>query len=96
MMTKLKLFDDLIKEIGRVAELSCNENDEIIDKDNNILDWTDCEYISLNNVIDDNINGVLIFGDATIEFHELNEDAYNWAEYPIDVIQEVLKELKSM
>jgi hypothetical protein len=38
---------------------------------------------------------VLIFGDGTIEFHEKeSEEAFNWIEYPIEVIQSVINQLK--
>jgi hypothetical protein len=40
----------------------------------------------------DVIDSVLIFSDGTVEFHmKLEEDAYNWCEFPIDVIRDVLK-----
>ena len=96
MVTKLKLFSNLFKEVCRVAQISCDEYERLLDKYDLLIDWTDSEYISLNNIINNNINGVLIFGDSTIEFHELSEEAFNWAEYPINVIQDVLNELKTM
>lgn len=40
----------------------------------------------------DVIDSVLVFADGTIEFHlREEEDAYNWANFPKEVVEDVLK-----
>ena len=62
------------------------------------MEWTDHEVIDLPNEVEldeDSIDGVLIFGDGTIEFHYKNEqDAINWTEFSDEVIEKVIEQLK--
>ena len=62
------------------------------------MEWTDCETIDLPNEVEldeDSIDGVLIFGDGTIEFHYKNEqDAINWTEFSDEVIEKVIEQLE--
>ena len=62
------------------------------------MKWTDYETIDLPNEVEldeDSIDGVLIFGDGTIEFHLKNEqDAPNWAEFSEEVIEKVIGQLE--
>lgn len=62
------------------------------------MEWTDCETIGLPNEVEldeDSIDGVLIFGDGTIEFHYKNEqDAINWTEFSNEVIEKVIEQLE--
>lgn len=40
----------------------------------------------------DMIDSILVFADGTVEFHLVNEsDAYYWNEWPIKVIEEMIK-----
>ena len=59
---------------------------------------SDYEEIKLPNEVEldkDSIDGVLIFGDGTIEFHLKNEqDAINWAEFSDEVIEKVIGQLE--
>lgn len=59
---------------------------------------SDYEAIKLPNEIEldeDSIDGVLIFGDGTMEFHLKNEqDALNWAEFSEEVIEKVIEQLE--
>ena len=95
MENKIKYFDLLLNEVIRIKGITFNDNDDMLDNQSNIIDWTDYEYIVLPNIIN-NINGVMIFGDGTIEFHELDEQAYNWADYENTIIIQILNELKSI
>lgn len=62
------------------------------------MEWTDYETIDLPNEVEldeDSIDGVLIFGDGTIEFHLKNEqDAINWAEFNEEVVEKVIEQLE--
>ena len=62
------------------------------------MEWTDHEVIDLPNEVkldEDSIDGVLLFGDGTIEFHYKNEqDAINWAEFSDEVIEKVIEQLE--
>lgn len=62
------------------------------------MEWTDYETIDLPNEVEldeDSINGVLFFGDGTIEFHLKNEqDAINWAEFNEKVVEKVIEQLE--
>lgn len=94
---KLGIFDTLLS-LTIVASGIKVDDDIMYNSEDNELAWEDMEYITLNNTIPYNnghIDGVLIFGDATIEFHEKeSEEAFNWADYPIEIIQSVIDRLK--
>ena len=59
---------------------------------------SDYEGIRLPNEVEldkDSIDGVLIFGDGTMEFHLKNlQDAPNWAEFSEEVIEKVIGQLE--
>ena len=61
-------------------------------------DLSDYEEIKLPNEVEldeDSIDGVLIFGDGTIEFHLKNEqDAINWTGFSEEVIEKVIGQLE--
>lgn len=95
MENKIKFFGQLLNEIVSLKGITFDDNDNMLDNQSNIIDWTDYEYIILPNTIN-NIDGVMIFGDGTIEFHELDEQAYNWADYENTIITQILNELKSI
>ena len=94
---KLDIFDTLLSLTIVASGIKVND-DIMFDSQDNELAWEDMEYVALDNTIPYNnghINGVLIFGDGTIEFHEKeSEEAFNWVEYPIEVIQSVIDQLK--
>ena len=96
IMKKLALGEKLTKECMRVLNLSIN-NDGCVINDGNIMDWNELESISLFNPIpyeEDRIDGVLFFGDGTIEFHLENDgDAINWADFSNDYIKMIIEEL---
>ena len=60
----------------------------------------DIEFLKLQNEIpydNDFIDGVLFFGDGTIEFHFKNTmDAENWANFDESIILSVINELKTI
>ena len=94
---KMAYFDTLLS-LSIVASGINVKDDIMYDSEDNELAWEDMEYVTLDYTIPYNyghINGVLIFGDSTIEFHEKeSEEAFNWVEYPIEVIQSVINQLK--
>ena len=59
---------------------------------------SDYEEIKLPNEVEldeDSIDGVLIFGDGTMEFHLKNEqDAINWTGFSEEVIEKVIEQLE--
>ena len=97
ILEKMAYFDTLLSLTIVASGIKVND-DIMYDSEDNELAWGDMEYVALDNTIPYNnghINGVLIFGDATIEFHEKeSEEAFNWADYPIEVIQSVIDRLK--
>ena len=59
-------------------------------------DWSEHIYIEIPLVgyDEDAIDGVLVFADGTIEFHNWStEDAFNWTSHPVEVIEEVLNKV---
>lgn len=95
-LKKIKLYDTLVNELITALELSVVE-DGIIN--NGVkMEWYDLESLSLFNPIpyeNDRIDGVLLFGDGTIEFHLENDgDALNWAEFSNDYIKMIIQELQ--
>lgn len=95
MYEKLKLYDELMAHCVVGANITIKD-DIMCDKNGEEMAWTDYEYLlfpkSLPNT---DINGVLIFGDGTIEFHDVYGNAYNWAEYSIEVIKAVNDYIKT-
>lgn len=100
MVSKIVLGDRLIELVMAILGLSFNENGEIYDN-GVLLDWDSFESIDIepiqwneDSINEDSINGVLIFGDATIEFHLASEcDALNWAYFDVNTITQVIKKL---
>lgn len=97
ILEKMAYFDTLLS-LSIVASGINVKDDIMYDSEDNELAWEDMEYIDFENTIpynNNHIDGLLIFGDCTIEFHEKeSEEAFNWAEYPIEVIQSVINQLK--
>ena len=100
IVKKLALSDKLTKECMRVLNLTIDEDGRVINN-GDIMEWDELESISLYNPIpceegDDRIDGVLFFGDGTIEFHLENDgDALNWAEFSNDYIKMIIEELEN-
>ena len=95
MVSKFVLGDKLTELVMTILGLSSIGNGEIYHNDV-LLDWEDFEGISIEPIQynDDTIDSVLIFGDATIEFHLQNEcDALNWSEFDSNIIIQVIKQL---
>ena len=96
-LKKMSLFNILADECIKVLGLSVIEDG--IMNNGKIMEWCDMESISLFSPIpfeNDRIDGVLLFGDGTIEFHLENEgDALNWAVFSNDYIKMIIEELKN-
>lgn len=57
------------------------------------IGWDEMEQIAFEpfDYDGDRIDGILFFGDGTIEFHfEKSQEAVNWAEFPNGVIKKVI------
>ena len=95
-LKKIRLYDILVKELITALELSVVEGG--IMKNGEIMEWHDLESVSLFKPIpyeNDRIDGVLLFGDGTIEFHLENDgDAINWAEFSNDYLKMIIQELQ--
>ena len=100
ILKKLALSDKLTKECMRILNLTTDEDGCVINN-GDIMGWDELESISLYKPIpyeeeDDRIDGVLFFGDGTIEFHLEREcDAINWAEFSNDYIKMIIEELEN-
>ncbi len=94
-LKKISLYHTLVNELITALELSVVEGG--IMNNGKIMEWHDLESVSLFNPIpyeNDRIDGVLLFGDGTIEFHLEREcDAINWAEFSNDYIKMIIEEL---
>lgn len=95
-LKKIRLYDTLVNELITALELSVVEGG--IMNNGEIMEWHDLESVSLFNPIpyeNDRIDGVLLFGDGTIEFHLENDgDALNWAEFSNDYLKMIIQELQ--
>lgn len=96
-LKKIRLYDTLVNELITALDLSVVEGG--IMNNGEIMEWHDLESVSLFNPIpyeNDRIDGVLLFGDGTIEFHLENDgDAINWAEFSNDYIKMIIEELEN-
>ena len=97
ILEKISYFDTLLSLVIVASGIKVKD-DIMYDSEDNELAWEDMEYIGFENTIpynNNHIDGLLIFGDCTIEFHEKeSEEAFNWADYPIEIIQSVIDRLK--
>jgi hypothetical protein len=97
ILEKYGYFDTLLS-LAIVASGIKVKDDIMYDSEDNELAWEDMEYISFNNSIpysNGHLDGLLIFGDGTIEFHERDsEEAFNWVDFPIETIKQVIDRLK--
>lgn len=63
------------------------------DNASSFLPWDSMEEIAITpfEYDGDRIDGVLFFGDGTVEFHlENSQEAINWAEFPNEIIRRVI------
>lgn len=90
----------LITLIRNILGIDWNDEVNSFMANGSPMEWTDCETIDLPNEVEldeDSIDGVLIFGDGTIEFHYKNEqDAINWTEFSDEVIEKVIEQLEQV
>ena len=101
MQTYEKIFTNeaiLVALICDILGLNWNDEANSYMVNDSTMEWTDCETIDLPNEVkldEDSIDGVLIFGDGTIEFHLKNEqDAINWAEFSEEINEKVIGQLE--
>lgn len=95
IIEKLYLFDELLAHAIIGAKISVNDG-IMCDSNGNEMSWEDYDGVSFKKPIPGtNIDGYLIFGDGTLEFHEINEEAFNWGDYPIEIIEKVNDYIKT-
>lgn len=99
IINKLEHFDNLSAMVITALGITFKD-DVMIAPDKTEMSWEDMEYLELSTPIeyqDGVIDGVLIFGDMTIEFHDKEtEEAFNWADFPIEVIDKVTNIIQMM
>ena len=88
----------LMTLIRDILGIDWNDEVDLYMVNGSTMEWTDHEVIDLPNEVkldEDSIDGVLLFGNGTIEFHYKNEqDAINWAEFSEEVIEKVIEQLE--
>ena len=88
----------LMTLICGILGLSWNDETYSLMVNDSKRELSDYETIKLPNEVEldeDSIDGVLIFGDGTMEFHYKNlQDAINWAEFSDEVIEKVIEQLE--
>ena len=88
----------LMTLICGILGLSWNDETYSLMVNDSARELSDYEEIKLPNEVEldeDSIDGVLIFGDGTIEFHLKNEqDAINWTGFSEEVIEKVIEQLE--
>ena len=88
----------LMTLICGILGLSWNDETYSLMVNDSKRELSDYETIKLPNEVEldeDSIDGVLIFGDGTMEFHYKNlQDALNWAEFSDEVIEKVIEQLE--
>ena len=88
----------LMTLIRDILGIDWNDEVDLYMVNGSTMEWTDHEVIDLPNEVkldEDSIDGVLLFGDGTIEFHYKNEqDAINWTEFSEEVIEKVIGQLE--
>ena len=88
----------LMTLIRGILGIDWNDEVDLYMVNGSTMEWTDHEVIDLPNEVkldEDSIDGVLFFGDGTIEFHYKNEqDAINWTEFSDEVIEKVIEQLE--
>ena len=96
ILEKYGYFDTLLS-LAIVASGIKVKDDIMYDSEDNELAWEDMEYISFNNSIpysDGHLDGLLIFGDGTIEFHYASSmEAINYANFPFEIMDKVIENL---
>ena len=88
--------------MSRICNLSWDDDKDAIicndveDENHKILEWDEYQYVDINPIEydGDKIDGVLLFGDGTLEFHYKNSmEAINYAEFPFEIIDKVIENL---
>lgn len=89
------LSAELYEKTTKAAGLTFEEEDgEFIRESGEVLGRYQAIHIPLHSAVeydDELIDEVLIFGDGCIELHDCNsQDAYNWDDYPNEVLSGVV------
>ena len=107
-MTRETLYQYLGREqrildlMSRICNLSWDdENDAIIcndveDENLKILRWEEYQYVDITPIEydGDKIDGVLLFGDGTLEFHYASSmEAINYTDFPFEIMDKVIENL---
>lgn len=107
-MTRETLYQYIGREqrildlMSRICNLSWDdENDSIIcndveDESLKVLRWEEYQYVDITPIEydGDKIDGVLLFGDGTLEFHYASSmEAINYANFPFEIMDKVIENL---
>lgn len=101
----LSLGDALLSIVFEKLNLSVKGDDEVLCKDGTILAPYDYEFLDIpltsirmkDVAIDFTCDGVLFFGDGTIEFHDAeSQDAFNWSEFTDESIFLITNKIKDL
>ena len=91
---KDQLFNRIIGLVIEITKLTIKEDG--IYQDNDIISWD--EFIGLDFQTQvDNLNGLLLFGDCTLEFCcDETQEAENWASFSNEILCKVINELENI
>lgn len=107
-MTRETLYQYIGREqrildlMSRICNLSWDDDKDAIicndveDENLKVLRWEEYQYVNITPIEydGDKIDGVLLFGDGTIEFHYASSmEAINYADFPFDIMDKVIENL---
>jgi hypothetical protein len=88
--------------MSRICDLSWDDDKNAIicnkveDENLQVLRWEEYQYVDITPIEydGDKIDGVLLFGDGTIEFHYAScMEAINYADFPFEIMDKVIENL---
>jgi hypothetical protein len=99
MKTKMALGDILFDECITNLNVESKNGTEIY-FNGELLEYWDYLSIEFEEPFkaskDEEIDGVLIFGDGTIEFHLKSCESLNWGDFNDDIVREIIKKIMKL
>ena len=99
ILEKIYLGDILLLASSELLGISTNyTNDGLMDIDGNDMEWDDMcaldiEPLQLSDCV---IDGIIMFGDGTLEFRQNDNDAVNWCEFNVNDLKTILNEISKL